>query len=304
VTAGALRRINVMRRLPPSVSAVAGFAAVLAAAASVAAASAPSPWVSAPAGTAARASDLAAAALGEIRLPAGAERLAQAPRGLLAALSEPNLTYPYASFERVSGYWTVPSAAAAASVLAQTPAGAGGGTSSWGTGPAAGRGVEWTLRLDESWIGPRLLAVGAIADHADGSRWLLVATAVVVWTPRRLELPAGVASVSVRALGGGARLASVTDAKTVARIVAAVDGLDVDDAVHAIYPCPEQPAGQVPGFGLIFAAASGATVATASTQACPEDLLLAVPGHGSQRLILGNLRDELEAILSRTLPAP
>ena len=34
------------------------------------------------------------------------------------------------------------------------------------------------------------------------------------------------------------------------------------------------------------------------------DLLLAVPGHGSQRLILGNLRDELGAILSRTLPAP
>ena len=91
---------------------------------------------------------------------------------------------------------------------------------------------------------------------------------------------------------------------SVARIVAAVNGLDVDDAVHAIYACPEQPAGSVPGFGLTFAAASGATLATASTQACPEDLLLAVPGHGSQRLILGNLRDELGAILSRTLPAP
>jgi hypothetical protein len=286
------------------VSAVAGFAAVLAAAASVAAASAPPPWVSAPAGTAGRASALAAGALAGIRLPAGAQPLSQAPSGLLAALSEPNLAAGYASFERVSGYWTVPSAAAAASVLAQTPAGAGGGMSSWGSGPAGGRGVEWTLPLAERWIGPRLLAVGAIADRADGSRWLVAATAVVVWTPRRLELPAGVASVSVRALSGGAPLAEVSAPATVARIVAAVDGLDVDDAVHAVYACPAQPAGNVPGFGLTFAGASGSTLATASTQACPADLLLAVPGHGSQRLILGNLRDQLEAILSRSLPAP
>jgi hypothetical protein len=286
------------------VSAVAGFVAVLAAAASIAGASAPSPWVSAPPGTAARASALARAALAEIRLPAGAERLSQAPSGLLAALAEPNLTAPYGSFERVSGYWTVPGAGAAASVLAQTPAGAGGGTSTWGTGPAGGRGVDWTLPLDDDWLGPRLLAVGAIADHAAGSRWLLAATAVVVWTPRRLELPAGVASVSVRALSGGPPLVDVIAPATVARIVAAIDGLDVDDAIHAIYACPEQPAGSVPGFGLTFAAASGATLATASTQACPADLLLAVPGHGSQRLILGNLRDALGAILSRTLPAP
>jgi hypothetical protein len=286
------------------VSAVAGFVAVFAAAASVAGASAPSPWVSAPAGTAARASALARAALAEIRLPAGAARLSQAPAGLLAALSEPNMSAGYASFERAVDYWTVPSAAAAASVLAQTPAGVGGGTSVWGTGPAGGRGAEWTLPLNDDWIGPRLLAVGAIADHADGSGWLLVGTAVVVWTPRRLELPSGVASVSVRALSGGAPLADVSAPASVARIVAAVNALDVDDAVHAIYACPEQPAGSVPGFGLTFAAASGATLATASTEACPADLLLAVPGHGSQRLVLGNLRDELGAVLSRNLPAP
>jgi hypothetical protein len=286
------------------VFAVAGLVAVLAATESLAAAIAPSPWVSAPAGTAARAGTLARAALAEIRLPAGAERLSHAPRGLLAALSEPELASPYASFVRVSGYWTVPSAAAAASVLAPTPTGARGGTSSWGTGQAGGRGMEWTLPLNDTWLGPRLLAIGAIADPGAGSRWFVTATAVVVWTPRHLEVPAGVASVSVRALSGGRPLASVTDAKTVARIVAAVNGLDVDDAVHAVYACPEQPAGSVPGFGLTFDASSGATLATASTQSCPADLLLAVPGYGSQRLILGNLRDELGAILSRTLPAP
>jgi hypothetical protein len=287
------------------VSAVAGFVAVLAAAASVAAASSPSPWVSAPPGTAARASALARAALAEIRLPAGAQRLSQAPSGLLAALSEPNMSAGYTSFARVSSYWTVPSAAAAASAIAQTPAGAGGGTSTWGTGPAGGRGAEWTLPLNDDWLGPRLLAVGAIADRAAGSRWLLVGTAVVVWTPRRLELPSGIASVSVRALGGGAPLlASVSAPASVARIVAAVNGLDVDDAVHAIYACPAQPGRGVDGFALTFEGASGATLATASTEACPADLLLAVPGHGSQRLILGNLRDELAAILSRTLPAP
>ena len=166
--------------------------------------------------------------------------------GLLAALSEPNMSAGYASFERAVGYWTVPSAAAAASVLAQTPAGARGGTSVWSTGPAGGRGAEWTLPLNDGWLGPRLLAVGAIAEHAAGSRWLLVGTAVVVWTPRRLELPSGVASVSVRALSGGPPLADVSAPASVARIVAAVNGLDVDDAVHAIYACPAEPVGQRP----------------------------------------------------------
>jgi hypothetical protein len=286
------------------VSAVAGFVAVLAAAASVAAASAPSPWVPAPAGTAGRASALARAALAEVRLPAGAEPLSQPPRALLAALSEPDWSSGYATFARVTGYWTVPSAAAAASFVATTPPGAEVSFGWSNTDPPQGRGQLFTLALSDRWIGPGALIVGAIADPADGPRWLVTATAVVVWTPRRLELPVGVASVSVRALSGGAPLADASAPATVARIVAAVNGLDVDDAVHAIYACPEQPAGRIPGFGLTFAAASGATLATASTQACPEDLLLAVPGHGSQRLILGNLRDALEAILSRTLPAP
>ena len=292
-----------MRRLPPSVSAVAGFAAVLAAAVSIATASAPSPWVSAPAGTAARASALAAAALAEIRLPPGAQRVSGVPRALLAALSEPDPSAAYASFERVSGYWTVRSAAAAADVVARTPPGASVSFGWSNTDPSRGRGQLFTFALKDPWIGPRQLAVGAIADPGAGSRWLVAATAVVVWTPRHLELPAGVASVSVRALSGGAPLVVVSAAATVARIVAAVNGLDVDDAVGAIYHCPEQPAGRTPGFGLTFADSTGTTLATAATGACPEDLLLAVPGYGGQRLILGNLRDELGAILSRTLPA-
>jgi hypothetical protein len=286
------------------VSAVAGFVAVLAAAGSVAAASAPSPWVPAPAGTAGRASALAGAALGEIRLPAGAQRVSQAPSGLLAALSAPDPSAGYVSFERVSGYWTVPSAAAAAQVIGRTPPGARVSVGWSNTDPAGGRGQEFTLVLEDRWLGPATLVVGAIADPAAGSRWLLAATAVVVWTPRRLELPAGVASVSVRALSGGAPLADVSAPARVARIVAAVNGLEVDDALGATFHCPEQPAGSMPGFVLAFAASSGDTLATASTQACPADLLLAVPGYASQRLILGNLRDDLEAILSRALPAP
>ena len=237
-----------MRRLPPSVSAVAGFAAVLAAAASIAAASAPSPWVSAPAGTAGRASELAAAALAGIRLPAGAQRLA-GPRRAARELFGAGLAR--------SG--TRASSASAATGRCRAPprrrvpradARRRGRSLTWSnTDRPNGRGVSWSrCRSDERWIGPRLL-VGR-RDRRSSGRVALArscATAVVVWTPRRLELPAGVASVSVRALGGGAQLASVTDAKTVARIVAAVDGLDVDDAVHAIYPCPEQPAGRSRG---------------------------------------------------------
>ena len=127
-------------------------------------------------------------------------------------------------------------------------------------------------------------------------------TAVDVWTPSRLEIPADVRSVTVTRLSDGAVLARVSAAATIARMIAAVNGLAVDDAVHAVYPCPMVPVGDRPGFRLTFAAADGSVLATASTQLCPEDLLLSV-GTRQQRLILGDIVPELEGILATPLPS-
>jgi hypothetical protein len=51
-----------------------------------------------------------------------------------------------------------------------------------------------------------------------------------------------------------------------------------------------------------FTDAAGALFARASTDACPEDLVLQV-GEARQPLTLGGFREHLERILGRTLPA-
>ena len=157
------------------------------------------------------------------------------------------------------------------------------------------------MPTQDRWIGPRLLDIGVIADPGTHGRWFVMVTAVDVWTPSRLEIPPDVQSVTVTRLAGGAVLARVSAAATIARIAAAVNGLAVDDAVHAVFGCPMVPVGARPGFRLTFTGGSGVVLATASTQSCPEDLSLSV-GTQQDKLILGDLVPELEGILAIALP--
>jgi hypothetical protein len=290
-----------MRRLTASVFAVAGLVVVCGTAVAFGALDS-TPVVRAPAGTAASAADSARAALGEVTLPAGSERLSAPPPGLQSALAEPDETSAYVTFRLARDYWTAPNAAAVSRLLARAPAGASR-QFSWGVASSGSRGVQWDLPSRGRWLGPRWLEVGAITDPHTAGRWFVMVTAVAVWTPWRLELPSGVRSVTVRRLPSGPVLARVSDAVTVGRIIAAVDGLSVDDATRAVYACPEMPAGGSPGVELTFSDASGAAAATASTGSCPPDLLLAVPGFGHQQLMLGNLRAQLHTILGISLPS-
>jgi hypothetical protein len=290
-----------MRRLPPSLLAVAALALVCGPAVAFGAAGSPSPVLNAPAGTAAQAAADALAVLSQLRLPAGSRRLSAPPHGLVAALQEPGSLYGYVTFKRASGYWTVPSAAAALRLLSERPAG-DSTQFSWGEDSSGPQGVQWKLPTADPWLGPRWIEVAAVADPHTSGRWFVMATAVVVWTPYRLDLPSTAASVTVRRLQDRAVLATVSDAARIAQIVAAVNGLAVDDAIHAVYSCPMLQVGKRPGFELTFADASGNVLATATTDWCPLDLSLKVGTHGPQQLILGGLVAKLERILGITLP--
>ena len=259
-----------------------------------------SPVVSAPRGTPARAAADARAALGEIRLPAGSRRLRSLPRGV-SAPSSSGFTRPFVTVKIADEYWTIPRDAVTA-LFAQTRR----GDTSWSSGPAGGpveqRGEQILLPDLGRWIGPRWLVIAAKPDPRAAGRWLVLVQSVVVWTPRRLVVPRGVRSVSVRRLQDSSVIDRVDDPSRVARIVAAVDALAVDNAIHAVYSCPALGVGARPGVELSFAGASGALLASASTEYCPRDLIFGVPGHGRQLLILGDLLTRLEAILGRRLP--
>jgi hypothetical protein len=285
-----------MRRLPPSVFAVAGFVLACGTAAALAAPQASSPVLSAPPATPARAAADAGAALSRITLPAGSQRLAAAPRALRGS-SGPDFTMAYATFKTATAYWRLANGAAATALLAQAPR----GSSTWSY-PGELSGAQITLPARGGWLGPRWLVIETRPDPGAAGRWLAEIQAVAVWTPWRLELPGAVASVTVRRLQDGAVLADVTDAGRVARIVAAVNALAVDDAIHAVYACPFGPAGKLPGFELSFTDSTGALLATAKTEWCPLDVSLKVGTHAPQQLIAGNLVATLERILGIALP--
>ena len=275
-----------------------GMAAVVALCGSAAASSASqaaSPVLAAPAATAAQAGADARTALGAVRLPVGSQRLSSAPRTLSDEPTGPDLTRPYASFKTAIAYWRLASSAAANALLAQArhPAMSE-------SGPGDLRIVQITLPAEGAWMGPRWLTIET--KPGAGGHWLAELEGVAVWTPYRLELPSGVATVSVSRLQDGSVLARVSGAAEVGRIVAAVDALAVDDAIHAVYACPAEPLGVRRGFELSFAASSGAVLATATTIFCPQDLALKVGTHGPQELLLGGLVAQLQKILAITLP--
>jgi hypothetical protein len=278
------------------VFAVAGFVLACGAAAALAAPQAPSPVLTAPAATRAQAATDAAAALSRITLPAGSRRLATAPRALRGA-DGPDFTMAYATFRTATAYWSLADGAAASALLAQAPH----GSSTWSY-PGELSGAQISLPARGGWFGPSWLVIETKPDASNPGRWLAEIQAVVVWTPWRLELPGDVASVTVRRLQDDRVLADVTDAGRVARIVAAVNALPVDDAIHAVYACPELPVGKRPGFELSFAGSTGALLATATTEWCPLDVSLKVGTHAPQQLITGNLTATLEGILGITLP--
>jgi hypothetical protein len=264
--------------------------------ASFAAAAQSSPVLDAPARTPEQAAADARAALAEVTLPAGSVRLAAPPPALRAPL-EPDFTMGYVTFRTATAYWRLASAHAAAALLAQAPAGA----TTWSDTPGT-RGARIELAAAGAWIGPRWLVLATLPDPSLHGAWLAELQSVAVFTPWRLEVPTDVASVTVTRLRDGAVLARVSAPAAVAAVVAAVNGLPVDDAVDAFYGCPALLDASKPGFEIRFAAASGALLASASTQWCPQDLSLEVGSHAPQRLILGDLVARLQGILGIALP--
>jgi hypothetical protein len=296
-----------MRRLTPSALLASCVVLLCAAVAALAATSAPSAASStvlrAPAATPARAAADVAAVLARAGLPAGSSRIAAPSPALVAALQGPSFNQPFATFASARQYWTLPSGAGGGPELPAPRIPGASVAERSGDGSPAITGVQWRLPTGGRWFGPRWLAINAIPDPGAAGRWLALVEATVVWTPWRLELPRGVRSVVVRRAQGGAVLARVANPARVARVLAAVGALAVDDAVHAVYACPFLPAGFTPGVELSFLGASGNVVATAATEFCPQDLSLTVRGGRTQRLILDGFLGRLAAIVGRRLPA-
>jgi hypothetical protein len=284
-----------MRKLTPSVLALAVFVVVCATAVSSWAAS--SPVLRAPAGTEAAAAADARAALAAVKLPEGSVRLTSEPRVLRAEPVGPGLTMPYVTFRTATEYWSLPDAGAASALLAQAPK----DSSTW-LDPGALSGAQIMLRSLGRWMGPRWLLIETKPDPGAGGRWVAELQGVAVWTPQRLVLPNDVASVTVRRLQDGATLATVTGAAQVQAIVATINGLAVDDGIDAVFACPAMQSGKRPGFELLFAGSTGALLASATTEWCPDDVSLKVGKHAPQQLIAGNVVGELEKILGIALP--
>jgi hypothetical protein len=161
-------------------------------------------------------------------------------------------------------------------------------TTSWSSNtPTGGEGRQYLL-APRRWLAPRWLLLAA--QPTSHCRWLVLVQASVVWEPNRLELPGGVSTVVVTKRSDGSTLANVTAPAQVAQIVADVDGLIVDEAVHAVYSCPNKPP---PGFALSFEGASGELLAHAESEDCPADLELA-EGSQIQYLVLGDLQMQLQ----------
>jgi hypothetical protein len=295
-----------MRRLTPSallataVVLLCGSVAVLAA---PDAPRAPSTVLRAPAGTAARAATDAAAVLARARLAVGSTRIATPSPQLVAALHGPAFNQPFVTFATARQYWTLSSDASGGPELLAPRIPGASVSVSWGDGSPTITGVQWDLPPACRWLGPRWLAISAIPDPGAGGRWLALLEATVVWTPWRLELPGSVRSVVVRRAQDGAVLARLSDPARVARVLAAVGALAVDDAIHAVYSCPSISPGARPGVELSFLSAAGNVVATAATEFCPQDLSLHIRGGRTQQLLLDGFLGRLEAIVGRRLPA-
>jgi hypothetical protein len=287
-----------MRKLTPLVLASAFFVVVsVTAVGSRAASAVASPVLRAPVGTAAQAAADARAALAAVTVPAGSVRLSSEPRAFRGEPTAPDYTAAYASFKTANEYWSLANADAVSALLAQAPT----GSSTW-LDQGGQHGAQITLRSLGRWMGPRWLAIDTEPDPSAPGRWLVQLQGVAVWTPQRLVLGSGVASVTVRRLSNGATLARVTSAAQVARIVATVNNLAVDDATGAIYACPALQSGNRPGFELYFAGPAGALLATVGTEFCPPDVALKVGTHGPQQLIAGNVVERLQKIIGIALP--
>jgi hypothetical protein len=296
-----------MRRLTPSAllatAVVLLGGAVTALAAAGAPRAAPSTVLRAPAATAARAAADTAAMLAGARLAPGSVRIATPSRQLVAALHGPYFNQPFVTFATARQYWTLPSEGSAGPELLAPRIPGASVSVSWGDGSPTITGVQWDLPPAGRWLGPRWLAINAIPDPGAAGRWLALLEATVVWTPWRLELPGSVRAVVVRRAQDGAVLARVSDPARLARVLAAVGALAVDDATHAVYSCPSIAPGVRPGVELSFLSAAGDVVATAATEFCAPDLSLHIRGGRTQQLLLDGFLGRLEAVVGRPLPA-
>ena len=291
-----------MRRRTSAALLATAVALLCAVAGALAAPGAPSTVLRAPPGTPARAAADVAAVLARAWLAAGSARIATPSPRLVAALRGPSFNQPYATFASARQYWIIPGNRSGAPELLAPRIPGAAASERWGNGSPAITGVQWTLPPAGRWLGPRWLAINTIPDPGAAGRWLALVEATVVWTPWRLELPASVRSVVIRRAQDGAVLVRLTDRARVARVLAAVGALAVDDAVHAVYACPFLPAGARPGVELSFANAAGTVVASAATQFCRPTLALHVRGGRTQQLLLDGFLRRLEAITGRRLP--
>jgi hypothetical protein len=254
--------------------------------------------IRAPAGIAALAQQDADGILAAVKLPAGAQAANVVPRGVRSELIGIDLARPYASFREQTRYWTV-SAASVGQLLAAPPA---GGTSyMYGHGNDSARFASWSLPAAGRWIGARYLELIAAPDPSDSGRWFVEVQADVIWTAEVIDLPQGIASVTIRAIPGGRLVLNETAPQRVAAIVAAVNALPVDDAVNAVFSCPAMriEGGEIE---LLFRARGGRVLATAYTALCPDALSLSVPGSGHQLRTLTGFVLRLDRIVQRSLP--
>jgi hypothetical protein len=270
-------------------------------------AQAQSPVLRAPADIALLARRSARAVLARVRLPAGARPVPGTSRVLQpptfhngAAFGD---DYGYVSIVESQQTWRV--AASPQVILSDVSAALGPGATSTGEGYGSPAGAieseTWSLPRSDAWFSRRDLSVSVSAGP--GNLSTVAVAARVVWIPELLRIPPGVRSVTVALTPSGKVLVRVSHPGAVRAIIAAVDALRPDEAVHAIFGCPALIGPKGPTeLRLTFANAAGQTLAVLATEWCPADARLSVTGHGSLQLFAGAaLVHELEAISATRL---
>lgn len=132
----------------------------------------------------------------------------------------------------------------------------------------------------------------------------MVVAAGIVWLTERRWIPLSARSVTLTLTPSDKLVARVSQRRELKLLILAVERLNPDEHVGAIYNCPALLGTQAPTeLRMTFAATAGRTVAVLETEWCPPDASLSVPGYKALQLIAGSpFIDELEAITGLTLP--
>lgn len=264
------------------------------------AASAPAAVVRAPADIRALALRGANALLDSLPLPHDAVMLRD--DALRAATSGFGDDYAYSTYVEVEAAWRVKESAAVVFAQFGSPFG-GATTTEHSTETPQGSSEAWlSVGSPTMFISSRGLAVSVMPASAGAV--MVTAWVRVVWIPRRLRVPVSATSAVIASTPRGKVLARVADTRELASIVGAVDALNPDEALHAVYACPGSTGGQPNELRLTFDDAAGNTVAALTTEECPPDAQLVVSGAGSILLQAGRpFISHLQRITGTPLPA-